>query len=155
VVVTRPDPTAQVRLAIEALRELMFTKMDGYDKIYWEKFRSFEKLHTELADRVSIVSNTIDTKLNTQINNLDDKINDLKNRIIVMEGKSALTDPSTSAIIREMSATIAQLKSDRDQSAGRRDQNVTATQIMIGGLAALAALALVGVDAWAAFMRGH
>ena len=129
-VITNPDPTTQVRLAIEALREIINTKIDGYDKLYVEKFNAFTKLHDQLAATVNLLSTTVDNKIDSSEKSLSEKISDLKDRLLVLEGRWNLA--SSNAVTE-------------------KTDNTNNTAIIIAGIAAFAALALVAVDAWAAF----
>jgi hypothetical protein len=81
-------------------------------------------------------------------------VNDLKDRIVVMEGKASVADPSISTAVRENAINITALKEFRDLSSGRSQQHETSTGTWIAIIAAVAAMALVLVDA-AGLIRPH
>jgi hypothetical protein len=74
-------------------------------------------------------------------------VTDLKDRIVVMEGKSSIVDPTINNAIRENAIGLAALKESKDLITGRHQQSETSTGTWIAIIAAIAAMALVLVDA--------
>ena len=116
---------------------------------------AFTKQMDQLTASVLQISKAADDKLNDLKKTTDDKLGDLKDRIVAMEGRSSVSDPHTAVALREMSSSIATLKSISDQSAARRDQSSSSMALIIAIVAAVAAVGIVLVD-WLGFAsRAH
>jgi hypothetical protein len=99
-----------------------------------------------LAANVAQISKTNDDKLYDLKKTNDDKIADLKDRLVVMEGRSSVSDPTTTAALRDMAATISVLKASNDQGSGRHEQASISMGLVFSIIAAVVAIGVLAVD---------
>jgi len=76
----------------------------------------------------------------------DDKPNDLKDRLVAMEGRSSISDPNTTAALREMSQTIAALKQSNDQGSGAYRQRTDSNAWIFSAIAAVGVIAMIAIE---------
>jgi hypothetical protein len=107
---------------------------------------AFTKQIDQLAASVAQLSKANDDKLNDLKKTNDDKFGDLKDRLVVMEGKSSITDPSTSAALRDMAMAITTLKTSNDQGTGRRLQGSDSLALIFSIIAAVGVVCMLAFE---------
>ena len=63
-----------------------------------------------------------------------------------MEGRSSISDPNTTAAMREMSQTIAALKQSSDQGSGAYRQRTDSTTWIFSAIAAAGVVVMIAFE---------
>jgi hypothetical protein len=164
-----------VSRAISSLRELFEARFEGNENLYLERFRAvmdrFELIDKQATKTASDVKTAMDAAFaaagaaaqkqeaafTKQIDQLtsnvqliakasDDKLTDLKDRIVAMEGRSSISDPNTTAALRDQAQTIAVLKQSNDQGSGAYRQRTDSTTWIFSAIAASVAIAALAME---------
>jgi len=162
----RTPTTNDVQHEVDALREVVFQRLEGIRTQIAERDTTTEKASKDVKSAVDAafaaakeavseqnksnalsiskseagVTKQIDSiieLIRTTAKGVDDKISDIKERITIIESKTSISDPSTAITLAKLDATVARLSSATDVTGGRSAGMTALWGLIVGGLGLL------------------
>lgn len=127
--------------ALQAQKEQAASTNESNTKASEKMEGNFTKLLQQGSETIQIMKSSLELQ-----------INDLKSRLDKGEGRSSIADPSTVEVLRQLTATVAELKAGSNSSAGQTKGAGDTIMWIFGGVGML--VGLVGLVSFAFKLGG-